>query len=197
MLRHHGVDAYVSHCLSLTFPRRLELPESQTETFVVSRDRRILGHLPTSFQSARFVCHYSDKTDFSKNVRHAVTLLHQYASSAKLIVTTMLHCALPAIAMGIPVVVFYPENTESGHASDLERFSDLSQLTRVYHLYEIDEVDWSPKPVDVSAIKLDLLDSLREMVCQYHLGHPQAIGPVAPPSALPVPGQGKPDSGAS
>lgn len=187
LLRQHDVDAYVSHCLTLTLPRRLELPETQTEIFVVSRDRRILDRLPASCRDAQFVLHYSDSTDFSDNVRHAVALLHRYASTARLIVTTMLHCALPAIAMGIPVVVFYPENTEAGHASDLERFSDLSQLTRVYNPDEADQVDWSPKPIDVTAIKLDLLDSLREKVYQYCLERPRPIGPIAPPSALRVP----------
>ena len=41
LLRSKGVEAFTSNCLSLTLPRRIDDPETQTEVFVVSRDERI------------------------------------------------------------------------------------------------------------------------------------------------------------
>src|SRR5258708_37088752 len=90
-------------------------------------------------------------------------LLDAYRSHAKLIITTLLHCALPAIAMGIPVVVFFPINDETAHASDRERFSSLDGLVRVYRFEEMASVDWNPRPIDVGDIKLKILDRLYEM----------------------------------
>lgn len=189
LLKSHGVDAFLSHCLSLTFSRRLDDPNNQTETFIVSRDQRILEYLPNTIRSGRFICHYSGSNDFAANMRQATEYLALYRSKAKLIVTTLLHCALPALAMGIPVVVFFPPNEGPQHRSDRERFSSLQEMIRVFQLSEVDHVDWRGYTADVSRIKLDLIDRLFEMAQRW--GHLPGthLGAVAPASALPVPGR--------
>jgi hypothetical protein len=187
LLMSHGVDAFLSHCLSLTLPRRLHDPDNQTETFIVSRDKRILDYLPNEIRSCRFVCQYSDTTDFTTNMQQAIELLAIYRSRAKIIVTTMLHCALPVIAMGIPVVVFFPLNDDAQHCSDLERFSSLQEMIRVFHLNEANRVDWRGYTADVSRIKLTLIDHMSEMAQRWGRIPKTCLGPIAPASALPVP----------
>jgi hypothetical protein len=120
------VDAFLSNCRSLIFDRRPAFPDPAREVFVVSRDRQILDYLPASLGACRFVSHYSDITDFATNKARAADLLRIYRDRAKLIVTTLLHCALPAIAMRIPVVVFWPPGDGPEHQSDRERFIFLA-----------------------------------------------------------------------
>ncbi len=141
LLRSKGVEAFTSNCLSLTLPRRIDNPATQTEVFVVSRDERIKNYLPPSIGPYTFICHYSGSDDFAPNMARVEQLLEMYRYRAKLITTTMLHCALPAIAMGIPVVVFYPLNDETAHGSDRERFSSLDGLVPVHRFEEIDQVN--------------------------------------------------------
>ncbi len=184
LLRSKGVAAFTSNCLSLTFPRRLECPETQTETFVVSRDDRITHYLPSRIGAYAFVSHYSGSDDFSANMDRAAALLETYASRAKLIVTTLLHCALPAIAMGIPVVVFYPLNDALGHASDRERFSALDELVPVQDLAGMDRVNWNPEPIDVSDLKLRILDDFYAMAQRWQPAPQPPFGPIAPASSL-------------
>lgn len=86
-------------------------------------------------------------------------LLHMYRQRGKLIITTLLHCALPAIAMGIPVIVLYPNNNEAAHKSDAERFSSLSRMIRVHTFDRVDEIDWRGQVVDTSKQKLELVDA--------------------------------------
>ncbi len=172
LLRSKGVDAFTSHCLSLTLPRRTDDPRTQTEVFVVSRDERIRDLLPDAIGPYTFVSHYSGSSDFDANMARAAELLETYRTRAKLLVTTLLHCALPAIAMGIPVVVFYPINDETLHASDRERFSSLESLVRVHRLDEMDGVDWNPAPVDASAIKRLILDRFYEMAGRWAIAPP-------------------------
>jgi hypothetical protein len=117
----------------------------------------------------------------------AEQLLELYRSRAALIVTTMLHCALPAIAMGIPVIVFYPINDKTAHESDRERFSSLKHLVPVYYLEQIDNVGWHPNPIDISELKLQLLDRFYEMVARIGVAKPAPFGPIASPSTLPPP----------
>ena len=186
LLRQKGVEAFTSNCLSLIFSRRIEDPNTQTEVFVVSRDERIKDRLPQSIAPYTFLSHYTGSNDFTANMAQAERFLEIYRSRAKLIVTSLLHCALPAIAMGIPVVVFYPINSELLHASDRERFSPLERLIRVYRLEEIESVNWNPEPIDVSDIKLQLLDRFYDMAARWRVVAPQPLGPIAPPSVLPL-----------
>ena len=112
-------------------------------------------------------------------------ILEIYRSRAKLIITTLLHCALPAIAMGIPVVVFYPLNDKEAHNSDRERFSSLEELVRVHRFDEIENINWKPEPIDISDRKLDILDRFYEMAAQWAAKPLPPIGPLAPASVLP------------
>ena len=187
LLRSAGVEAFLSHCLSLTMPRRIERPETQTEVFVVSRDERLKDIIPPSIGPYSFISHYSGTSDFAANMAQAESLLETYRSRAKLIVTTLLHCALPAIAMGIPVVVFYPLNTEAGHVSDRERFSSLEMFTPLHRFDEAESVDWDPAALDVSDVKLRLLDSFYGMAARWALTPAPPLGPIAPSNVLPPP----------
>ncbi len=161
-LQARGVEAYVSGCLSQSMLKRLPSKAKPLKTFVVSRDDRILSYLPDTLGELTFINHYSDKGNFQDKMKEAQTLLKAYKEDAKLIITTLLHCALPAIAMGIPVIVFAPLNTEAGHASDMERFSSLKDLTPIYDLTNLKDVDWAPSLIDTSDIKLGLRDKVHQ-----------------------------------
>lgn len=188
LLRSRGVDAFLSHCLSIAFARRIPDPERQTEVFVVSRDRRIVDYLPASIGPHTFVSHYSGSNDFEANRGRALELLQTYRDRAKLVVTTLLHCALPMIAMGVPVVVFYPPNDGSQHESDRERFSSLAELVRVFRPAEAALVDWRGYSPDVSALKLEIKDRFFDMARRRWGQPPNAsVLRIAPPSELPVP----------
>ena len=187
LLRSKGVEAFISNCLSLTLSRSIGDPETRTDVFVVSRDERIKDYLPKWLAPYTFVSHYSGSRDFTANMTRAESLLEAYESRAKLIVTTLLHCALPAIAIGIPVVVFYPLNDEAAHTSDRERFSSLDGLVRVHRVNEIESVNWNPKPIDVSDVKLLILDRFYEMAARWRIAPSPPLGPIAPARALPPP----------
>lgn len=187
LLNNKGLVTYVSGCLSLTMHTRFEQEAEPTDIIVVSRDGRLLELLPSEQGPYRYINHYTGSTNFSENMEQAKRLLELYRSNAKLIITSMLHCALPAIAMGIPVIVFYPINDEFGHQSDKERFSHLDQLTRIYTVDEMADVDWNPKPVDVSQFKIDLHDRIESFLSTLGYYYRRPIGPIALSSELPPP----------
>jgi hypothetical protein len=182
LLVSHGVDAYQSNCLTTLFERRASRPEAQSEILAVSRDERLLKALPQDLRGATYINHYTGDHQFAANMDRAVALLDFYRDRAKLIVTTLLHCALPAIAMGIPVVVFYPDNSPSLHQSDLERFSALAKLVPVHSLDALGGVDWSPRPIDLGPLKLDLLDRFFELAGRWNADATRAPLEFAPPA---------------
>lgn len=120
-LRGIGVEAYFSGCLTLTL-RRPEGPRDAglvlcdvPDTVVQAlEDRGIVG---------RRTCHRDEKTKGQERFDSARALLALYAR-ATWVVTTRLHCALPCLAMGTPVLLL-------DTAADIYRFSGLSDL--VHH----------------------------------------------------------------
>lgn len=181
LLQSYGVDAFESNCLTSLFQRRCSRPTTQTEIFAVSRDEQLLSILPDRLGPATFVNHYTGDSDFEANMRKASDLLGRYRDRAALIVTTLLHCAIPAVAMGIPVVVFYPANSEEMHQSDVERFSSLAKMVPIHSLDAAECVDWSPRPVDLAAHKLALFDRFFELAERWGLPAARTLA-FAPPA---------------
>lgn len=172
LLSSKGVNAYISNCLSLTFPAREPGLSQAEKVFIVSRDDEILSHLPNRITNiAMFKSHYTDTSDFASNMNAAKNALELYRSQAGLVITTLLHCALPCIAMGIPVVVFYPVDNTGRRKSDEERFSSLARMTRVYDVNEIPDVDWNPTPINIDKIKdkirVDMKNKLEELAQKF------------------------------
>jgi len=130
---------------------------------MVSSDERVRDYLPEKLGTYTFINHYSGENEFWANRDYALKLLKTYRARPRLIVTTMLHAALPAIAMGIPVVVFYPLATAASRESDLGRFSSLMDLVRVHDLSDTSLVDWRGDIPDVGAIKLRLIENFFTM----------------------------------
>lgn len=91
--------------------------------------------------------------------------LREYAEKARLVITTRLHCALPCVAMGVPVILMKDKFSF--------RFTTLARYVHVYTRDEFESIDWNPKPVEYEAEKKVILQSaarrLREAYDKY--GH--------------------------
>jgi Polysaccharide pyruvyl transferase len=160
-----GVTTYFSNCLSLTFAARA--PGQRGDLVVVaSRDREILDILPPRYRTDHvYVNHYTTSDSFEGYLAQARELLAFYQARARLVITTFLHCALPCIAMGIPVVVFFPKpHDEFQRRSDEQRFSGLTQFARVHRFEDVGAVDWNPAPLDVEALRETIARDFRVRV---------------------------------
>ena len=153
-LNEKGVSTYLSHCLSLSFAKRK--PGEVGDTVVVaSRDREIIDVLPPEYRNDHiYVNHYMVRDCFSQYLTEAKSFLASYRTRARLVITTFLHCALPCIAMGIPVIAFLPRpQYDFQKTSDEERFSGLMEIAPVHRFGDMSNVDWNPHPIDVEPIK--------------------------------------------
>jgi len=170
LLASKGVQTKVSHCFTLSFSQRLSNPRNP-QVFVVSRDREILEYLPDWASDHQFRTHYSDTSDYFSNEKEGVNLISEYKKSAGLVITTLLHCALPCIAMGIPTIVCWPKNNAAGHESDKERFASLTDIVPVYDLEQLKMDTALPSVRPVGEIKIRLRRLLaRELRKRGHSG---------------------------
>jgi hypothetical protein len=122
-LRSNGVEAYFSGCVTLTLGDGLDRRRGD---YVCAVDLPALISEKLSHQAKTSIVKLSHRDpsggSFQERSMRAERLLSLYAH-AKYVVTTRLHCAMPCLAFGTPVLFITA-------ASDRYRFSGLVELMR-------------------------------------------------------------------
>lgn len=144
-LRELGVNAYFSGCLTLTLKKadytRPQHRDGSSSPIIYFVDVAGCEHtqsplfrsLPVAVrQHARVATHHSKLKSIEDRHGLAAELLSKYAD-ADLVITSRLHCALPCIAFGTPVMFFH---SDLGDA----RFAGLLSFLNHYPLHRLDEV---------------------------------------------------------
>lgn len=157
LLQDAGVPGFLSKCLTLTFPTRVA-SASQRDVYLVDVPESIRRIVPQSLQrGAKRVTHavhdiYGESIKFDI-ARH---LLGLYRDRARLVITTRLHCTLPCLAMGIPVI-FFADVREA-------RVSVASEVGLKTYPLETQgaEVDWDPGVHDISMEKQAIVTAIQE-----------------------------------
>lgn len=105
-LKKAKIDAFFNYCLTLTFARRKSEP-IKGKIFVVGLDAFVPIPKELNRQGLHYITHESVNVySHDTKMRMAQELLDLYKEKAKLVITSKLHCALPCVAMGIPVLLF-------------------------------------------------------------------------------------------
>jgi hypothetical protein len=158
VLQDAGYRAYLNGCMTLTFPRRQET-EEQTKVFIVDADEKMMPFMPEHllddavFVSQGYFNHSATEDD-------ARALLNRYRDEARLVVTQRLHCAVPCMAMGIPVI--FARRRISHRSWWLENLIDL------YDQSTFNRIDWNPKPLELEAIKQNMIDNAIRRITGAH-----------------------------
>ena len=163
MLRECGISSYVTGCYSLMFPKRTPMP-TQKKVFFVGVSEELKKHIPSELlKNAEFIIqrdesiHYPlTEQDMQEKEQKAQILIEKYKNEAKLVVTSLLHCASPCIGMGIPVIL-------ARDAYD-ERFSAIKKITPLYLKENYSEINWHPEIVDVEELKQQMFKHAQERI---------------------------------
>src|SRR5438552_15291314 len=102
LLQENGVDAYFSRCLTLTFSRREQAP-SAGKIYIVEGRERLSKEcaIPEGLaREAEYRNHYIawdfiEDNDYKR--RLSTDLLDEYRTNARLVITNLLHCAMPCL----------------------------------------------------------------------------------------------------
>jgi polysaccharide pyruvyl transferase len=164
-LKSIGIKAEVTYCLTLTYPTRTRAP-TNGKVLIVDANAidipRTLRRRAVRLANNFFFPGVRDAT----KLQYAQELIDYYRDSATLVITTRLHCALPCFAMGIPVIFFGdPADYRTRIVSDIggtiynRRLHGRDLIGRTIGRMH-DRVDWSPKLLDISPIKEQLLQAV-------------------------------------
>ena len=154
-LRKNGYKSYVSGCMSLQVGRKRErLPKGTGKIVVVDAQSKIESYIPEEMKER--IVRYTNKFwryDLSleeaavfeeTEARKRLTIIKE---EAELVITGRLHCALPCLALGIPVILALSSDGLEN------RYSGYSDYIDIYTPDQFDSINWNPVPKDISFIQ--------------------------------------------
>lgn len=187
-LQKHNVDAFYSGCVTMTFPTRMNTPSSEKIFFVDADFAKEI--LPDALSKIPYETINQGIRASGDKFEYAEKLLNKYRDEATLIVTTRLHCALPCVAMGIPVVLFFDPSDERMKTvksiglkiyrdrmnyskpinfllQKLGVFSRIKKWHQNRYLKKLqvnNSVNWTPEVLDIEERKKEIIDNLNKAI---------------------------------
>ena len=144
-LRKHDVEAYFSGCMTMMI-RNPSVAKTHDKIYLVDVERKNLNLFPQEIQQRGIM-----KTHAPGNIKNgfkqfsaAFQLLEEYAS-AKLVITQRIHCALPCVGMGIPVIYIRSRRAGGLKGKKSPRLEGLTQLFHTLDLSYEDAQEWLQK----------------------------------------------------
>jgi hypothetical protein len=166
LMKSLGVEAYISLCATLTFEPS---PSRQAKNlFLVDAQ---LDSIHSSFRrnhglKTRIVSHSFGNVTTEARMAYARQLIELYRETAGMVVTSRIHCAMPCVAMGIPVHYLGKKISRTEIVEEIGLpLHDAESLSNRLGLNKIRE--W-PKPLDISAIKQKVRSDLRARIDQVY-----------------------------
>lgn len=142
--RKSGILSYLNGCVTSTLDKRRDGFKNRTKTIFVDVDESFKKYVPQEIlKDSEFITQMV--YDIKNPEQTAIEFLNKYVNEAKIIVTTRLHCAVPCMAMGIPVIFIKDKYSF--------RFTWLNKLIKIYTKEEYDSIDWEPKTLDYENLK--------------------------------------------
>lgn len=180
-LKKKGIDAFLTGCLTLTFPKRQ--CGGVNKVFLVDCAASLKDYIPENLKQkavslSQIIRIKSESetnrlTDWETDyyMETAKKQLYRWREEAALVITSRLHTATPCAAMGIPVIL--AKDVFDGRFRFIDRFLPL------YTPEKYAQIDWQP-PIDcipeqvkeeiVSCVKIliDLAVSRKQLKKIYH-----------------------------
>ena len=169
LLQKHGVKAFYSKCVTLTLPRRDKAPQNG-RIYMVGLSKGAVAAVPKRIRRQAVLVDQAKLRlpDIRPSLKEELSqhLLDTYSKTAALVITSKIHCAMPCIAMGIPVVFLYDKSKQDDY-----RVNIIKDLVGIQYVGEgrLDKwllnrlqgkkINWSPKPLEFEAEKQAIRES--------------------------------------
>ena len=103
-LRNYHIRSYLHGCITVTLPPR-ECQPRQGEVYLVDVSPELLPLIPDRLREGAQLRSHLISELLSDPKAAALAQYREYKDNARLVITSLLHCAVPCLAAGIPVVL--------------------------------------------------------------------------------------------
>jgi len=166
VLNQYGIDAFYSKCVTLTLDKRKNDPKNG-KVYVVGVTKKLQKVIPKSILKGSVYVEQSKielpNVPDSKKRELAEDLLEDFKNNASLVITTRIHCAMPCIAMGIPVVFLFNKRKKNDYRvhliEDLVGINYVNEsllFSRAAAKYYAKKINWTPPAIDIEAEKASI-----------------------------------------
>ena len=139
LMKCYGIEAYLGGCLTVALPERLPNPEKQNKIFIVDPPEDLHDFIPEAIRKQAIWDTHIYYGHLDNPAQKAEEQYKKYREEAKLVVTGLLHGAMPCMAYGIPVILARKYMSY--------RFAWAEALLPIYTSENYSHIDWNPKPV--------------------------------------------------
>lgn len=132
-LKRKGIEGYLSGCMTLTLKKRTK--KEDTDSYICLVDvpepvkEKVLAEAEKKGIKCRFITHWvnykEEQPDWEERMQRVEALLDIY-QNARCVITKRLHCALPCLALGTPVLLLLNESED-----DVTRYSHFIDFLHV------------------------------------------------------------------
>lgn len=172
-LARHGVEVFYSRCVTLTLPRRTQEPADGGQVFISGLGPDARAVIPRAIRKQAITVDQAKVrlpiTNTQLKLGLAADLLEQYKTRARLVITSKIHCAMPCIAMGIPVVFIYDEAKKDDYRvkiiEDLVGINYVSEnkpYSRLRNKILSRRINWNPVAPDIEDMKHEVREGFEK-----------------------------------
>lgn len=168
-LRNQGIPAFITGCVSALLPKRsADVAASAKKVIFVDIPQSLIPYIPAKIKTEAEILsnvypitrttgeHVMTKKESTMSCEFAANRYRHYYFNAKLIVTSRLHVAAPAVAMGIPCILV-SDNFDG-------RYSWLDKFLPLYTPDMYEEIDWNPRTIEYEEEKESIKNSLKKIL---------------------------------
>ena len=147
-LRKYQIRCYLHGCITVTLPRR-ESDENARDVFIVDVHPKMQELIPDHLRKdAKFRTHL--RTDVQGEAKlETIRQYQEYRDNARLVITSLLHCSVPCMAAGIPVILLKDAVSY--------RMSWLEKLLPIYSGAKLNDINWEPAAAELESHKEKVL----------------------------------------
>ena len=150
----HGIPAYINGCMTAIFPKYTGVPGKSV--LFVDAPKSLLPFIPEhllgdcEFSTQQYHFQEYEIKEYREVFEFVNSKYSYYSKTARLVITSRLHVALPLAAYGIPVVLA-KENIDG-------RFSFIEKYLKIFNPESYDDINWTPEAPDFEDTKKLLIE---------------------------------------
>ncbi|GHV77521.1 hypothetical protein AGMMS49942_23420 [Spirochaetia bacterium] len=139
-VRKYKISAYLHGCITAALPQRETAGKVFDKAYLVDIPDGLEPYIPGNILTkAVYKTHLHSASDGKNPKELMLNYYQEYKDNAFIVITSLLHCSVPCMAAGIPVVL--------AKSAVSYRFGWLEKLLPIYEPDEYNKIDWAPKPV--------------------------------------------------
>lgn len=135
-LRKYQIDCYLHGCFTVTLPWRKKNP-GQNKVYIVDVAEKYQKLIPLQLRENACMRTHMRTDHLDDPKLETQRQYEEYKENASLVITSLLHCAVPCLAAGIPVVMMKEAVSY--------RMAWLEKLLPIYTPEDFNEIDWRPQ----------------------------------------------------